>query len=97
VGPDDVEGWGDQVRLLIGGTPRVATVARAYDELGPGGIGLVVDSYGLLSVALDRQSAADTLGLGTGEGIRLEPLDDGDAGRPGSVAPTPLPQPQRRR
>ncbi len=92
VGPDDVEGWGDKVRILVGETPRVATVAHAYDELGGAGIGLVVDSYGLLSIALDRQSAADALGLGTGESIRLERLDDGEGGAVGVTTPLPLPQ-----
>jgi S-adenosylmethionine hydrolase len=100
VGPDDVVGWGDQVRVVIGGTRRVATVADAYDDVTGAGIGLVVDSYGLLSIALDRQSAADALGLGAGEGIRLERLDDGDGGDGGgrdAVAPARLPPPQRRR
>ena len=45
---------------------RVAT----YAEIGAGEIGLVIDSYGLLAVALDRRSAADELGLGPGDEVR---------------------------
>ena len=37
---------------------RTARRATAYDELAPGEIGLVVDSYGLMSVAVPRGSAA---------------------------------------
>jgi S-adenosylmethionine hydrolase len=37
----------------------------------PGEIGLVVDSYGLVSIAFDRRSAADELGLRSGDTVRL--------------------------
>jgi S-adenosylmethionine hydrolase len=47
--------------------------AATYGELGPGQIGLVVDSYGLVSVALDRRSAADELRLHPPTEISLEP------------------------
>jgi len=43
---------------------------------------------------LHRCAAADVLGLGAGDAVRLEPLADGDDG---IVAPTPLAPPQRRR
>ena len=32
---------------------------RTYGEIGPGEIGLVVDSYGVLSIAVDQRSAAE--------------------------------------
>jgi hypothetical protein len=35
-------------------------------------MGLVVDSYGLLSVALDRVSAADQLKMAPGTGVTLK-------------------------
>lgn len=78
VGPEDVEGWGERIRLRLPETTRTATRAAAYGELGPGAVGLVLDSYGLLSVALDRRSAADELGLAAGDAVRLVPLGDGD-------------------
>jgi hypothetical protein len=76
VDPDDLDGWGDRIRLRIGGEPRVARRVGAYAEIGGGEVGLVVDSYGLIAVALDRRSAFHELGLGPGQHLRLERLDD---------------------
>jgi len=48
-----------------------------------GEVGLVVDSYGLMSVTVNRGSAAAELGLAAADRIELERLgdeDDGDAG-----------------
>jgi len=96
LGADDVATWGDRIRVRVGDTTRVATVTHAYGELGAGAVGLVVDSYGLLALALDRRSAAEALGLGAGDAVRLEPLDEpADDGR--IAAPTPLAPPSRRR
>jgi hypothetical protein len=54
-----------------------------------GEVGLVVDSYGLVTVAVDRGSAADELGIGTGDEVVLVPIPDD--GRPiGVVAPVTL-------
>jgi S-adenosyl-L-methionine hydrolase (adenosine-forming) len=96
LGTDDVAAWGDHVRVRIGDATRVATVTHSYGELGAGAIGLVVDSYGLLALSLDRRSAADVLGVGPGDAVRLEPLDDGDD-EAEAVPSTPLAPPQRRR
>jgi S-adenosylmethionine hydrolase len=41
------------------------------EDLGPGEVGVVVDSYGLASVAMNRSSAAEFLGLGPGSGVVL--------------------------
>jgi S-adenosyl-L-methionine hydrolase (adenosine-forming) len=85
VGPDEIEGWGDQVRLRAGGQVRSARVAATYDGVG-GGPGLVVDSYGLLSVVLARRSAAVELDLAAGDPVTLAPLaDDEPAGAATSV------------
>jgi S-adenosyl-L-methionine hydrolase (adenosine-forming) len=82
LGADDIDGWGDRVRLRLGDTHRSAVVVDAYGTLGPGQIGLVVDSYGLLAVCLDRRSAADELGLGPGDPVIVEPIPDDDEERP---------------
>jgi hypothetical protein len=74
--PDEIVGHGDRVRLRWGDHHRTAKVAAAYDELKPGEVGLVVDSYGLLSVCVDRGSAAAELGLQAGDPVTIEPLDD---------------------
>jgi S-adenosylmethionine hydrolase len=72
VGPDEIDAMGDVVTLRLGEQVRSATRAVAYADLAPGQIGLLVDSYGLLAVALDRRSAADELGLHPGDAVTLE-------------------------
>jgi S-adenosyl-L-methionine hydrolase (adenosine-forming) len=78
VDPDDLDGWGDRIRLRIDGQPRVARRVGAYAEIGAGEVGLIVDSYGLIAVALDRRSAHTELGLGPGQELRLGRLDGDD-------------------
>lgn len=67
---------GDPVRLRFGGVTRTATLARSYAEVGHGAVGLVVDSYGMLSIVVDRGSASSELGLGPGVAVTLEPVDE---------------------
>ncbi|CAN5176883.1 SAM-dependent chlorinase/fluorinase [soil metagenome] len=88
VGPDELELLGDPVVLTFGRTTRTAKRAGAYGEIGAGAVGLVVDAYGLISVAADRQSAAAELGLGTGDGVTLAEAGAGNDGRADSP-PTP--------
>jgi S-adenosyl-L-methionine hydrolase (adenosine-forming) len=84
VGPDDLEGWDPHVQLRLGspsdpGGIQVRTAVRATSFAGidGGGIGLVLDSYGMLAVCLDRRSASEELGLGPGDQVVLVPLTDG--------------------
>ena len=72
VGPDDVGRWGESIMVRWGDEGRVALRAESYAELGEGRLGLVTDSYGVLALCLDRRSAADELGIGSGTEIRLE-------------------------
>lgn len=72
VGPDDVEPWGSAIMVRWADEARVAAVAASYAELGQGQLGLVVDSYGVLSLSLDRRSAAGELGLAAGTEVILE-------------------------
>jgi len=76
VDPEDLDGWGDRVRLRIRDEVRVARRVGTYAEIGGGEVGLVVDSYGLVSLALDRRPARVELGLAPGTEVRLERLDD---------------------
>jgi len=85
--PDELP-EGDRLTVTIGGQRRAARKAPTYAAVGPGEIGLVVDSYGLLAVVLDQASAADQLGLGPGDAVLVEAADDDD-GR-GAVPPTPV-------
>lgn len=92
VSPEEVDEFGDRIGLRFGESRRTAIRSATYAEVGVGNVGLVVDSYGLLSIAVDRASAADQLGLGAGDAVVLEPLRGGEGdgdGRVGGVS-TPV-------
>ncbi len=84
VGPEDLPStWaGDvQLRVLSAADPSVGDVRRmvrasSFAALGSGRAGLVLDSYGMLAVCLDRRSAAEELGLTAGDQVLLAALDD---------------------
>lgn len=80
VDPDDIEGWGDRIRLQINDEWRLARRVGAFAEIGDGEIGLVVDSYGLIAIALNRRPARVELALDTHHEVRLQPLGDDDTG-----------------
>jgi S-adenosyl-L-methionine hydrolase (adenosine-forming) len=82
VGPADLPAWGDTVRLRLGSPSdpggvrtRAAHVTASFAAAG-GGIALVLDSYGMLAVCLDRRSAADELDLDVGDMVVLSAADD---------------------
>lgn len=84
VGPDDLAGWDEYVQLRLGNsgdpagvTVRSAVRADSFAGIAGGGLGLVLDSYGMLAVCLDRRSAAEELQIGPGDQVVLTPLDDG--------------------
>jgi S-adenosyl-L-methionine hydrolase (adenosine-forming) len=80
VDPEQVDAWGERIQLRWNRQqPSVRTARRAvaFDELRTGEVGLVVDSYGLLTVAMARASAADLLELAENDEVILVPLDDG--------------------
>ena len=55
---------------------RSARRTDTFATLEPDQLGLIVDSYGLVAVVLDRRSAADELGLSTGSAVTIEALDE---------------------
>ena len=79
---------GDRLVVTIGGRRRTARRAPTYAAIGPGELGLVVDSYGLVAVVLDQASAADQLGLGAGDAVLVEAA--GDDGGTAAGPPTPV-------
>jgi S-adenosylmethionine hydrolase len=69
--------------VLEAGPATVAVgVVSSYQAIAPAEVGLVVDSYGLLSVCCDRDSAADRLGLRPGQIVHLRPGHLPPAGGP---------------
>jgi S-adenosyl-L-methionine hydrolase (adenosine-forming) len=82
VGPDDLPaGWGEHIQLrsslppIPAGPPCARGAHRPLRRLSGGEVGLVLDSYGMLAVALDQRSAADELGLAAGDQVTLVSLD----------------------
>jgi S-adenosyl-L-methionine hydrolase (adenosine-forming) len=90
VGPDEVVHLGERVRVRAGdpAAPTVRSVARVgrFADVGVGAIGLLVDAYGMLTLALDRRSAADELGVAAGDLVVLSAGDD----QPDPGVPTPI-------
>jgi S-adenosylmethionine hydrolase len=78
VAPDELDAAGTHFELHFSGRRHSARRARHFAEITPGAVGLVTDSYGLVALAADRASAAEDLGIGPGDEVRLTPLD-GDA------------------
>ena len=75
--PADLEHLGPDLAATLPGVRTTAGASRtwslprvsAYGDVSPGGWGLVTDSYGLCSISGDRRSAADALGLHTGDPV----------------------------
>lgn len=101
VDPEEIETWGPRLRLRYGDNRnRVGIRAATYSDVKPGQVGLVVDSYGLLSITVDRGSAAAELALHAGDEITLEPLvgdEDVDLGISTAVDLGPGPSSRERR
>jgi hypothetical protein len=79
LGPEQIEDWGDRVQLRWSGPDagvRMVKRTASFEDLGKGQVGLVVDSYGLLAVAVAQGSAADLLGIAANDEVALVPLGD---------------------
>ncbi|MDQ4096993.1 MAG: SAM-dependent chlorinase/fluorinase [Actinomycetota bacterium] len=77
VGSDEVAEMGDRLLVRIGDRPpRLALRVDNFSQLKAGQLGLVVDSYGLLAVVLNRRSASEELRIGAGDAIVLEPAPE---------------------
>jgi len=84
VGPDEVAQFGDAVRITVGelsGTPvsRLAKRTDTFADLGPGALGLVTDSYGMLALALDRRSASAELQIAASDQVVLAMMEHDNA------------------
>ena len=77
--PTDIELLGSALRVRAGESVRRAVLASTYGDVSPGVVGLVVDSYGLLSLCVDRGSAALELRIAAGDEVRVERVVDDDA------------------
>jgi S-adenosylmethionine hydrolase len=89
VDPAEIEAFGDRVELRFDGKVRTGVLHDTYADVPTGEIGLVVDSYGLVSIATNRTSAADELRIGTGDEVVLADLGD-EPVRAGAITPVTL-------
>jgi hypothetical protein len=78
VDPAEVDALGARVQLRWGDDVRTAERAATYEGIAVGQVGLVTDSYGLLSVCMGRRSAADELTMRAGTEVTLAAPGDVD-------------------
>ena len=76
VDADELAALGDRVVVRAGEVVRTAVKAGTYADIPAGQLGLVVDSYGLVSLCFDRRSAAAELGLAPVTEVVLEATGD---------------------
>ncbi|MEX1216949.1 MAG: SAM-dependent chlorinase/fluorinase [Acidimicrobiales bacterium] len=76
VDPEELESFDDQVRLVMDDGTRVARRVSTFAELDPNELGLITDSYGLITIVLDKQSAAEELGLKNASSVTFEQFDE---------------------
>jgi S-adenosylmethionine hydrolase len=76
---------GGTVEIRCGQDRRTGRWVGSYAEAGPFELAVVIDSYGLVSITLDRRAAAEELGLHAGSAVTLGPMPSGGMG---GVPPT---------
>lgn len=88
IGPDDLAEWGDPFQLTAAGRKETIALRPAYRSLGTGEVGAIVDSSGLISLAINGGSAADHLGLSASDELRIDKIEG--ASQPGTATPVTL-------
>lgn len=75
VDPDDLAFLGERMRVRFGESGvRTGGRVTTYGDLKAGQLGVIVDSYGLVSLAFDRSSVAAELRISAGDAVSLELL-----------------------
>jgi S-adenosylmethionine hydrolase len=75
VDSEEIATLGDPVSIAHGDKTRVVHRAAAYASVKPGDVGIVIDAYGLVSLAADRSSAAQALRLRPGDAVVIKAVD----------------------
>ena len=97
VDPAQLESWPLGIRLSGQNLERSCLRVDSFAEIPTGGVGILTDSYGLLTVAVDRGSASAELGLDEGDAIQLFPTDMARVAAPVVLKPSrtqPVENPQ---
>ena len=74
LGPDDLVDWPATTSVHGGRLPRNAVRVGTFAEIPAGAVGLLVDSYGLMTLAVNRGSVAVELELTEGAELTLSPV-----------------------
>jgi S-adenosylmethionine hydrolase len=69
-GPEDLQAFGPILKLVIDDEVRSARIVTHFAEID-GAFGAVIDSYGMIALAVDRGSAAAELRLQAGDGVTI--------------------------
>ena len=85
VDPVDIDRLGTTMLVVMPITEKIGIRTEAYDHIPTGRAGLMVDSSGLLSLAIARGSAASEFDLAEGDEIRLAATDRQQGGAAVSV------------
>lgn len=86
IGVEDLEQIGDHFRVEAGGASRAVSRTTTFEGTAQDAVGLIIDSYGLFALVLQRGSAAQELGLHPGDAVRLSSA----IGQTGQVSPVTL-------
>ncbi len=75
VAPEQVARFGDSMKVSVGTRHLLARRTTSFADLDAGQLGFLVDSSGLVALALDRESAADRFGLSEETSVVLAASD----------------------
>lgn len=89
VDPDEIAHLGARVQLRWSDDVRTADRSPTYQGIAPGQVGLVTDSYGMLSVCMGKRSAAAELRMPVGTEVTLV-APDADEAPPAVTQPVTL-------
>jgi S-adenosylmethionine hydrolase len=83
LGPEELAECGDSFMLQVGResdpgglTERFVTRTTNFERIGAGGLGLVLDSYGMMAVCGNRRSASEELAIGAGDQVVVIPSSE---------------------
>ncbi len=80
VDPEELDSMGDTISLSFHSRMQVAQRTEAFGALPAGALGVMVDSYGLMTLVANQVSAAEQAGLFTGDEVVLAPTGEDLAG-----------------
>jgi S-adenosylmethionine hydrolase len=93
VGPEDIDHFGNRIKVEIGGGSRVARRVQTFAEAAGADVGLIVDSYGLCALVADRGSAAELLACEAGDEVCLSKSEAADDAVASAVSLSPRERP----